>query len=432
MVSVRSFAELQNALLEQASEIVVENTILCYHSIILPQHTTLRGADGKVVLLSFSNGDGVGVSVGNTVRDLSIQTTADQKAIYATVCEVDLGRFVFENLTLTGQFSFIARSGVLSADLSLNHITILSCDARNNPEQPQKYGVNVLQGALTIYNFNGNQQSQVKVKAENITIGCANAPVLGSGIFIAGAGDEGGTIALSRLHTGAVYSNGMLPFGIADMITAGVFILNGVVAEEVVHDGEIVTYGVNDMVLDTWGTVKNWTSNQAITSHGPSGVGFVNFGQVDNFTVNAPLQTYGLGARGYNQYDGTVGKATFQSITTYGDGSIGIQISKAIGNLTVLGDVTTHGSIGNTLVKGKNVTLPAVALSIKEGGEVQEITINGNLITYGAKVASYEVNTGVVHAFNLGGEIITKGQDSIPILIENGGQTPTAGLKVQS
>jgi hypothetical protein len=44
----------------------------------------------------------------------------------------------------------------------------------------------------------------------------------------------------------------MLPYGTADMITGGVFIVYGVKANRVEHFGEVVTYGVNDMVLDTW------------------------------------------------------------------------------------------------------------------------------------------------------------------------------------
>ena len=32
----------------------------------------------------------------------------------------------------------------------------------------------------------------------------------------------------------------------------------------------VVTYGVNDMVLDNWGVVDSWTAEQKITSYGPS------------------------------------------------------------------------------------------------------------------------------------------------------------------
>lgn len=118
-----------------------------------------------------------------------------------------------------------------------------------------------------------------------------------------------------------------------------------------ITDGEVITYGINDMVLDVWRTVVNWTSNAPIISYGPSDVGFVNFGTVKYFTVNVSLQTYGLGPRGYNQYDGTVGNISFKSIETFSNVSVGIQISKKIGNLTVHENLTTHGSLGSSLVK---------------------------------------------------------------------------------
>lgn len=129
--------------------------------------------------------------------------------------------------------------------------------------------------------------------------------------------------------------------------------------------------------------------------------------------MNAPLQTYGLGARGYNQYDGTVDNISFQSIETFGNGSVAIQISKKIGTLTIDGNVTTHGSIGSSLVKGVYFDLPAYALSIKNGGEAKSITIKGNVATYGDNVVSYIVekggNPGVL---TVGGQITASGQNS--------------------
>ena len=169
------------------------------------------------------------------------------------------------------------------------------------------------------------------------------------------------------------------------------------------------------MVLDVWGTVENWTSNEPIISYGPSGVGFVNFGIVKNFTVNAPLQTYGLGARGYNQYDGTVENIRFKSIETFGNGSVGIQISKKIGTLTVEENIITHGSVGSSLVKGHYVDLPAFALSIKEGGAVDKINIKNNIETKGDYVTSYIIEKGgIVNQINIGGTIIAEGKNSIP------------------
>ena len=56
------------------------------------------------------------------------------------------------------------------------------------------------------------------------------------------------------------------------------------------------------MVLDNWGTVGRWIAEEKVTSHGPSGIGFVNFGTVDVLQAKAPIETFGQGARGFNVY----------------------------------------------------------------------------------------------------------------------------------
>lgn len=415
-MTVNNFNGLVSAIQNGQTEITIGRSFLCNYSIFLPEGINLNGKpqeNGELPLLSFQHSDGIGISANNAVKNLNIDTPVNHKAIFNTTVKQDLGTFTLENLLIKGQVSIITRVGVEKANVVIDNVDIHSADARHYLEQPQKYGVNVLQGALTIYNINPSSDSLLSVAVSNLSIGRKNAPVSGCGVFISGFGDQGGKTIVSTLHTNDVYSNGKIPLGVADYITAGVFVLYGAQANEVITDGEVITYGVNDMVLDIWGSVDNWTSNAPVISYGPSGVGFVNFGIVKNFTVNAPLQTYGLGARGYNQYDGTVDNITFQSIETFGDGSVGIQISKKIGTLTVNGDVTTHGSIGASLVKGVYFDLPAYALSIKDGGEAKNITIRGNVTTYGDKVVSYLVekggNPGVL---TVGGKITANGQNS--------------------
>ena len=62
-----------------------------------------------------------------------------------------------------------------------------------------------------------------------------------------------------------------------------------------------------------------WTAEAKITSHGPSGIGFVNFGIVHELKVNAPIETFGQGARGFNVYTGTVNLAEFDRVVTHAD-----------------------------------------------------------------------------------------------------------------
>ncbi|RST76545.1 hypothetical protein D4T97_004805 [Siminovitchia acidinfaciens] len=394
----------------------IETSILSPHSITLPEGYKLKGKNSDSCMVSFNNSDGFGMTRNNTISNLTMMTKQTNRAIY-TVCGIsDMGNIHLENLNITGQVSIISRPGTDKINLIADKIHITSCDSRHYSEQPQKYGVNVYQGALTVYNFNSNKESKIDCRLTNIRIGLKNSPVIGSGIFVSGFGDEGGKVNLETLTTGAVYSNGMLPYGTADIITAAVFIVYGVKAKTVEHHGELVTYGVNDMVLDTWGEVEKWVSNEQIVSYGPSGIGFVNFGTVKDFTAQ-DITTYGLGARGFNQYDGTVENIKFKSITTHGDGSIGIQVSKPIGNMTVEENVTTYGSMGNSLVKGVITELAANAISIKSGGKVESLTIHGDIVTYGENVTNYALEGGEVANFKIDGKMTVHGENSQPKLM---------------
>lgn len=425
-MEVQSFVELQKALLAQEATIEVTRSFMATQAIILPPHTTLQGKvqeNGMIPTLMFEHSDGVGLTRGNTIKDLKIQTPETQKAIFMIGLEEDLGHFTFSHLTLSGQFSFIMRKGSMAADITMDHVHVLASDTRGYLEQPQKYGVNVLQGALTVYNFNPNPDSKITLNATHIAIGTADHPVTGSGVFISGFGDKGGFVEVPTLQTDAVYSTGRIPFGVADIITGAIFIVYGAHATHVQHDGETVTFGVNDMVLDAWGVVDDWIINAPVISYGPSGVGFVNFGTVKNFVASAPIETYGLGARGYNQYDGTLEKGDFADIRTYGDGSVGVQVSKKVGDITIHGNIETQGGLGNTLVKGMNVELPAYALSIKDGGYVNDLTVTGNIATAGDEVTSFIIDAGgEIDHMQVDGKITASGKDSETYTIDKEGR----------
>lgn len=178
-----------------------------------------------------------------------------------------------------------------------------------------------------------DEDAVVSADLTGLSAGRDGAPVRGSGIFVSGAGDKGGRLNVRRLETDAVYSDGGIPAGTADLIAGGVFTVYGAHVDTVRNRGPVVTYGVNDMVLDNWGVVDRWTAEEKITSYGPSGISFVNFGIVNELKVNAPIETFGQGSRGFNVYTGTVNLAKFDHVITHGNGAIGIQISQPIRRL---------------------------------------------------------------------------------------------------
>ncbi|WP_205959688.1 hypothetical protein [Ramlibacter humi] len=428
--AISSLADLSQALSQpEPCNLQLQTSVLSPYSITLPPGFVLSGRDQESCVLSFSNGDGVGLTADNRIENLTVLATPACRAIYTQAGMADMGRIALSGLSVTGQVSLIARSGTTKLKLDVDRLHVAACDCRRYSEQPQKYGVNVYQGALTVYNFNGDPDSAIHASLTNITVGSRGAPVIGSGVFVSGFGDHGGWVELDQLTTGAVYSNGMLPYGTADIITAGVFVVYGVRAKRVEHFGEIVTYGVNDMVLDTWGSVDSWLAHAPITSYGPSGIGFVNFGTVGDFVAEHEVVTHGLGARGFNQYDGTVRHIRFRSIETFGDGSIGVQVSKPVGTIVIEEGITTHGSVGNTLVKGVNMLLPAEAFSVKPGGVVDSLRVGADLVTHGANVTTFAVEGGKVNAIDIKGEVVAHGDGSDAVMVSKKGTAPMANVR---
>lgn len=251
---------------------------------------------------------------------------------------------------------------------------------------------------------------------------------MGTGLFIGGFGDNGGWVIADQISTGDIYTNGMIPYGQPNIISAGVFILNGAKVKKLVHKGSVTTYGVNDMVLDAWGQVDRWVAEKPITSYGPSGIGFVNFGIVDYFEAKDKIETFGLGARGFNQYDGSINQAVFHAIETHGNGSIGIQVSKPVGSITIKNDLITHGAVGQSLVKGVLVSLPADGISVKAGGEIKQLNIFGSLITKGSGVHTFKVEGGTIKELSIKGEIIAEGKNSLAVSVSQNGKTPLNGV----
>lgn len=430
---IASLADLMLALSQATPRILeLQASVACPHSITLPPGFALVGKNRDESILAFPNGDGIGLTRDNRVAGLTILAAPAARALYTQAGVADMGTISLGDLAVTGQVSLVARGGTDRLDLVVDSLHIAACDSRRYSEQPQKYGVNVYQGALTVYNFNSDPASRIRARLTGITIGSRNAPVFGSGVFVSGFGDEGGSVELEALTTGAVHSTGMLPFGTADIITAAVFIVFGVHAARVEHFDEIVTYGVNDMVLDTWGTVRQWIAHAPVVSYGPSGIGFVNFGTVDDFVAEAEVVTHGLGARGFNQYDGTVRNARFKSIATFGDGSIGIQVSKPVGTIVVDEGITTRGSVGNTLVKGVITRLPAEAFSVKPGGVVEKLIVGGDLETRGDHVTTYAIEGGKVLAVEIKGEVVARGRGADAIRVADGGSTALTGVRARA
>ena len=408
--TVSNAAELAEAVNSHADVIEVHGTITGSPMITLEPGVTLRGGT-----LQFG-AKGVRLTRDNTLDSVTVLVPDDEVAILNDTSVSDLGTLTLRNVTTQGQVLLVGDHAVRTGHIHVDGLQVRSADVRGRARRPHGFGVEALQGGLTVWNLQADPSITITAELLNISVGTPEAPVRGSGVFVGGHGDwegkgDGGVLAVSHLQTSAIHTDGTIPAGTPDLISGGVFVISGAHVQRVTNSGPVTTYGQNDMVLDNWGSVTNWTATAPVTSHGPSGIGFVNFGDIEVLDVQAPIRTTGKGARGFNLYDGSLREARFRAIETSGDGSIGIQVSRPMGTLHVDGDVTTSGGEGLSLVKGVQMPLKAVALSVKPGGAVDRIVIGGKLATTGDNVVTLEIE-GSLSELSVGGGIHANGHAS--------------------
>lgn len=384
----------------ETRSITVRGQIAGVPSFRLAPGQSLRGEGNDAGVTFASDSEGIQLSSDNQVSGLTLSVSPEKRAIFNDTSVASLGRIELRDLTATGRVQILARERVRGGHVEVRGLDIIAADARGERDRPHGYGVYVLQGAFTLWNT--QPDSDLTAELTGLSAGRPDAPVLGSGIFVSGAGDTGGRLNVRRLETEAVYSDGKIAPGTPDQITGGVFTVYGAHVEVVRNHGPVETYGVNDMVLDNWGEVDRWIADAPVTSRGPSGIGFVNFGVVNELRVNGPIETFGQGARGFNVYTGTVSLAEFDRIVTHADGSVGLQISQPVGRIVVRRGIETFGGTGDSLVKGVVMKLSAIALSVKPGGSAREIEISGGLKTHGAGVAPIEQH-GAIESLRVSG-----------------------------
>ena len=394
---------LLTALRDSANRrVVVRGELSDVPSIHLAPGQILCGEDEQCAINFTVGADGVRLSTDNEISTLRLLATPEQRAIFNDTTVATLGRIRLAGVTTTGQVQILARDAVRAGYVEVDGLDIVAADARARVERPHGFGVYVLQGAFTLWNMQDDDRVIICAQLVGLSAGREGAPVRGSGIFVSGAGFKGGRLMAPLLDTGAVYSDGGIAEGTPDQITAGVFTVFSAHVDEVRNRGPVVTYGVNDMVLDNWGYVDRWTAEHKLTSFGPSGIGFVNFNIVNTLKVLAPIETFGRGARGFNVYAGTVGLAEFERVVTHADGAVGVQISQPIGRLVVHRGIETFGGTGNSLVKGQVLKLAAIALSVKPGGSASAIEIDGGVVTHGEGVPPIELH-GAIEVLRVAG-----------------------------
>ena len=387
----------------KVSEINISDDLADLSPLRLMPGQTLRSVSGRHAVLSFRpEADGLQLTTDNFVLDLDVRVTPTHRAIWNDRTVDGMGTLVIRSVRTIGGVQIIVTHKVRSGRIEVDGLDIRSADTRGERERPHDYGVSVLQGAFTLWNLQPDEDVAISADLVNLSAGRFGAPVLGSGIFVAGAGKRGGRLHVERLETNAVYIDGQIKPGTADQIAGGVFVVYGAYVDSVRNLGPTLTYGANDMALDNWGSVDRWVSKGKVATYGASGIGFVNFGRIRDLCLLEPIETFGQGARGFNVYDGTIDNAEFDRIVTHGDGAVGVQISQPVGMLLVRRGIETFGGTGPSLVQGVVQNLSATALSVKPGGSAHLISVDGNIETHGHGTLPIEI-LGSVQSLHIRG-----------------------------
>jgi hypothetical protein len=340
----------------------------------LPSFTLQPGqvveGDGDAAVLAFAE-DGIVLGGNNTITGLAILCLPYRFAIRIDSTSAS-GRIALADLRCEGVVHLVFTAVNGNTSLHLRNLVVSDADASACLPRPFGNGVEVQQGALTIWN-RSETDTTITVNARGLRIGDTEKPVRGTGLFVAGQGEAGrGKVALERFETGNVHSDSGLPEGTTQTVSGGIFFLFGVEGDEVSTIGDVSTRGANAVPIDTWARLGLWTVDGNARSFGSSAVGFVNAGELGACDITGTLETFGDGARACCIY-GLTGSFAADTIRTHGRAATGVQVVNRLERLRVGSGIFTRGDAGEGLVKGRMVAGPSHGVEVEAGGHLGEL-----------------------------------------------------------
>ena len=141
---IDSLADLMNALAQgEPRHLQLRTSILSPYSITLPPGFSLTGKDKDSCILSFSNGDGIGLTADNRVANMTLLATPAARAIYTQTGLADMGSITLGDLAVTGQVSIIIRGGTRKLDLAVDNraIAVATASSRRSTASTSTRGL---------------------------------------------------------------------------------------------------------------------------------------------------------------------------------------------------------------------------------------------------------------------------------------------------
>lgn len=154
--------------------------------ITLPPGTALRGGT-----LQFG-AKGIRLTTDNSLEGVTVLTEPDEVAILNDASVADLGRITLRDVTTRGQVYLVAEDAVRAGHIQIEGLTVTAADVRGRALRPHGFGVEALQGALTVWNLQADPAVTITAEVLDVSVGTRETPVRGSGVFVGGHGDWAG------------------------------------------------------------------------------------------------------------------------------------------------------------------------------------------------------------------------------------------------
>jgi hypothetical protein len=208
---------------------------------------------------------GVRMSADNRLEDITILVPDHEVAIGNDTSVPDLGRLTLRNVRTRGQVLLIADDAVRAGHIEIESLAVAAANVRGRQDRPHGYGVEAMQGAVTLWNRQRDPAVQVTAHLDGISAGTAETPVRGSGVFVAGV--ELGAIAISVPAGGRI---GRLTVG-GTLSTSGdqIVTLEGPGSIDSLHvGGGISASGAGSDVVHAAGTIGGLDEISTTAAHG--------------------------------------------------------------------------------------------------------------------------------------------------------------------
>ena len=127
--------------------------------------------------------------------------------------QADLGALTLRGVSTVGQVFLVADESIRAGAIVIDGLVIKEADLRGGAERPHGYGVDALQGALTIWNRSPDPGVVLHAEIKTVSAGSEETPIRGSGVFVGGWSDKeahstGGAPSVPVLDTGPMVIDG--------------------------------------------------------------------------------------------------------------------------------------------------------------------------------------------------------------------------------